>query len=96
MPKTNGVPTFVKWAGGKTQLLDQFKPYFPVKFRGYVEPFVGSGAVFFFIKREFNPEKIVISDNNEELINAYLVVQKHLEELLELLRVHKKNHSQEY
>jgi len=96
MPKRNGVPTFVKWAGGKTQLLGQFKPLFPKNFRGYVEPFVGSGAVFFFIKREFNPEKIVISDNNEELINAYLVVQNHLEKLLELLRLHKENHSKEY
>lgn len=96
MPKINGVPTFVKWAGGKTQLLSQFKPIFPRKFKGYIEPFVGSGAVFFFIKKEFNPEKIVLSDTNEELINAYLVVQNNLEELLGLLRVYKENHSKEY
>ncbi|GCC11086.1 modification methylase DpnIIA [archaeon] len=96
MPKINGVPTFVKWAGGKTQLLSQFKPIFPRKFKGYIEPFVGSSAVFFFIKKEFNPEKIVVSDTNEELINAYLVVQNNLEELLGLLKVYKENHSKEY
>lgn len=96
MSKTNGVPTFVKWAGGKTQLLKQFKPYFPKGLSGYVEPFVGSGAVFFYIKKKFNPEKIVISDNNEELINVYLTVQNHLEELLESLKIHQKNHSKNY
>lgn len=96
MPKNRSVPTFVKWAGGKTQLLSQFKKFFPEKFKGYLEPFVGSGAVFFYIKQKYTPKKIIISDNNEDLINAYIVVRDHLEELIGLLKKHKRNHSKEY
>ncbi len=45
------VPTFIKWAGGKTQLLNQFQNFFPSQFNGYYEPFLGSGAVFFLYKK---------------------------------------------
>jgi len=96
MPWNNAVPTFVKWAGGKTQLLDQFKKFFPKKFNGYLEPFVGSGAVFFYIKRKYNPKRVIISDNNEDLINTYMVVRDNLEELIKLLKIHKRNHCKEY
>jgi len=96
MPKCNGVPTFVKWAGGKTQLLSQFEPFLPDDFEGYVEPFVGSGAVFFYVKQKFNPQKAILSDSNEELINAYRVVRDDLEDLLDALREHKEEHSEEY
>ena len=44
---------FVKWAGGKGQLIEQFEPLFPKKFKRYIEPFVGSGAVFFHIIQNF-------------------------------------------
>lgn len=96
MPKNNGVPTFVKWAGGKTQLLPQFEPFFPGDFEGYVEPFVGSGAVFFHVKQKFSPRKVTLSDNNGELINAYKVVRDHLEGLLDLLKEHREKHSKDY
>ena len=98
MKKINngGVPTFVKWAGGKTQLLSQFEPLIPDDFNSYVEPFIGSGAMFFFMKKNFEPDNIIISDNNEELINVYKMVQNNLEELLVLLQEHKNNHSKEY
>lgn len=96
MPWNNTVPTFVKWAGGKTQLLDQFKKFFPKKFNGYLEPFVGSGAVFFYIKRKYNPKRVIISDNNEDLINTYIVVRDNLEDLIKLLKIHKRNHCKEY
>lgn len=98
MKKINngGVPTFVKWAGGKTQLLSQFEPLIPDDFNYYVEPFIGSGAMFFFMKKNFEPDNIIISDNNEELINVYKMVQNNLEELLVLLQEHKNNHSKEY
>jgi DNA adenine methylase len=98
MKKINnsGVPTFVKWAGGKTQLLSQFEPLIPDDFNSYVEPFIGSGAMFFFMKKNFELDNIIISDNNEELINVYKTVQNNLDELFVLLQEHKINHSKEY
>jgi len=50
-------PSFVKWAGGKKQLLEQFKPFFPEKIDRYFDPFVGGGAVAFFIIKNFKPKK---------------------------------------
>jgi len=93
---TISVPTFIKWAGGKTQLLNQFKSFFPRTFNKYYEPFIGSGAVFFTIKETFQPIEIILSDINEELINCYQVVQNQLEELIELLKEHRINHNKEY
>jgi len=90
------VPTFVKWAGGKTQLLEQFKKFFPKEFNGYLEPFVGSGAVFFYIKEKYNPDYVFLSDNNEELINTYEVVRDNVDELIDVLLQHKNNHSKDY
>ena len=58
---------FVKWAGGKRQLLSQIKERMPEKYNNYFEPFVGGGAVFF----ELLPEKALINDINRALINAY-------------------------
>ncbi len=90
------IPTFVKWAGGKTQLLEQFKPYFPKRIDRYLEPFVGSGAVFFYVKKRFDPEEAVLSDNVEELVNCYTVVRDNIAELIELLNVYKRRHNKEY
>ena len=58
---------FVKWAGGKRQLLSQIRERMPKKYNNYFEPFVGGGAVFF----ELLPEKALINDINRALINAY-------------------------
>jgi len=90
------VPTFVKWAGGKTQLLEQFKPFFPEKIDRYIEPFVGGGAVFFYIKKRYDPKEVILSDNVEGLVNCYLVVRDNVDELVELLKVHKSRHSKDY
>jgi len=86
------IPKFLKWAGGKGQLLEQFEPLFPKKFNTYLEPFVGSGAVFFYIIQKFKPKKIIISDINEELINAYEVVRNDVERLIVELKQHKEYH----
>jgi len=86
------IPKFVKWAGGKGQLLEQFIPLFPKKFNRYVEPFVGSGAVFFYIIQKFKPKEIIISDINEELINAYEIVRDDVERLIIELKQHKEYH----
>ena len=61
------VAPFVKWAGGKRQLLPQIKERMPEKYNNYIEPFVGGGAVVFGLL----PENALINDINEALINAY-------------------------
>jgi len=58
---------FVKWAGGKTQLIPQIRERLPEKFNTYYEPFVGGGALLF----NLTPQKSVINDKNKGLINAY-------------------------
>jgi len=86
------IPKFVKWAGGKGQLLEPFEPLFPNKFNRYLEPFVGSGAVFFYIIQKFKPSEIIISDINEELINAYELIRDEVEKLIIELKQHQQSH----
>ncbi len=93
---TPEIPAIVKWAGGKSQLLSQFDKFFPEKIDYYIEPFLGSGAVFFYVKRKFNPKKIVLSDINKELINAFVIVRDKVDALIEALKKHKEQHSKEY
>lgn len=81
-----GVPyPFLKWAGGKRQLLNKLDKYFPNHFEKYIEPFMGGGAVFFYLL----PERTILIDNNEELINSFKVIQKQLEELILSLKKHR-------
>lgn len=87
---------FLKWAGGKARLLPQFEGFFPERIERYIEPFVGSAAVFFSIKEKFGPRKAILSDNNEELINCYRVVRKDVEGLIKKLKEHRRMHSKEY
>lgn len=76
---------FLKWAGGKGQLLEQLQPLLPVApFRRYFEPFVGSAALFFALR----PAEATLSDVNEELIDCYLAVQKQVERLASALARH--------
>jgi len=86
------VPAFVKWAGGKSQLLPQFEKFIPKNISRYFEPFVGSGAIFFYVKKTRNPDWCMISDNNEDLINLYVAVRDKLDELTSLLKEYKKGH----
>jgi DNA adenine methylase len=72
------IPTFVKWAGGKTQLLRQFEQFLPEKIDRYFEPFIGSGAVFFYIKQTCHPKYCMISDNNQDLMNLYITIKNDL------------------
>lgn len=85
-------PRFVKWAGGKQQLIEQFKPLFPKKFNNYFEPFVGSGAVAFYIIQEFNPPNVFICDINAELINAFNTIKSDAKALIVKLKQHKESH----
>lgn len=90
------LPLFLKWAGGKLQLIEQFENLFPPDFCNYYEPFIGSGAVFFYLKSKSKPNKVILSDTNEELINCFAVVRDKPSELIEVLLNHRKRHSKQY
>jgi DNA adenine methylase len=79
---------FLKWAGGKGQLLRQYEAFFPKKFNNFLEPFVGGGAVFFHLfssGRLQGKKRIFLIDSNEELINCYLVIKEDVEKLIRIL-----------
>lgn len=80
---------FLKWAGGKTQLIPELSKYVPASFNKYIEPFIGGGAFFFHL----NPSKAIIADLNEELIITYKAVQQHVEEVISTLRTFKNKES---
>ena len=89
---------FLKWAGGKRQILPEIEKSFPKKILKaskftYIEPFVGSGAVLFRMLHLFGDklDKILISDINRNLINTYLYVKNNPDELLEHLENLDKN-----
>jgi DNA adenine methylase len=95
----NDAKPFVKWAGGKAQLLKQFEPYFPspAQFGRYFEPFVGGGAVFFHLWNTGRlPGQVFLFDSNDELINAYQVVRDQTDELIACLAVHQTRHCRDY
>lgn len=94
--ETPVLPLFLKWAGGKLQLIEQFENLFPPDFCNYYEPFIGSGAVFFYLKSKSKPNKVILSDTNEELINCFAVVRDKPSELIEVLLNHRKRHSKQY
>ena len=81
------VKPFLKWAGGKGQLLQEIQPYYPFEngVTKYAEPFVGGGAVLFDILSRYDVGEVYISDTNVELINAYRVIRGSVEELVDRL-----------
>ncbi len=83
---------FLKWAGGKGQLLSQYEPFFPPNFTTYYEPFLGGGAIFF----RLSPHHAVLTDINPELVNVYCCVRDRVENLIKLLEQHQRFHSPEY
>ena len=92
--KNLDVHPFVKWAGGKTQLLEVIESHLPETFNRYFEPFVGGGALLF----KLQPKAFSINDSNEELICVYKCLENN--ELFELLKKellkHEENHSEKY
>lgn len=83
---------FVKWVGGKTQLLPEIVKYVPKRFNTYFEPFLGGGAVLF----QIHPKHAVVNDLNGELINAYKQVQTNPEQLIHLLKQMFNKDTKEY
>lgn len=81
---------FLKWAGGKSQLLEQFEKYLPAELKNgeiedYFEPFVGGGAVYFHIAQRYSIKTAYLFDINKELILAYRVVKKDVGALINVL-----------
>ena len=79
---------FLKWAGGKGQLLKEIRKFYPferLEIRKYAEPFVGGGAVLIDILEKYDLDEVYISDINGELINAYRVIRDEAPTLIEML-----------
>ncbi|HEY8421107.1 MAG TPA: DNA adenine methylase [Thermoclostridium sp.] len=79
------VAPVLKWVGGKRQLLKDIEKHIPSRFSTYYEPFLGGGAVLFALQ----PDKAVVNDISEELMNVYTVIRDNIEELIEDLKKHK-------
>ncbi len=86
------VKPFLKWAGGKRQLMTELKKYIPPRINCYYEPFVGGGAVFL----ELQKKHAVINDSNTELVNCYQVVRDQVEDLITQLREHQQKNNEDY
>ncbi len=90
--QSNGkkVKPFLKWAGGKGQLLSEIEKYYPFadgKITKYAEPFVGGGAVLFDILSKYDLDEVYISDINAELANTYLIIRDNIDKLIAMLTV---------
>ncbi|MEG1288315.1 MAG: DNA adenine methylase [Bacilli bacterium] len=85
---------FVKWAGGKRQIIDKLKQYVPDDYLTYYEPFIGGGALFF----ELSPKNAVINDSNFELMNVYKILCDHEKyiKMCSVLNKYEKNHNEEF
>ncbi|UZE93715.1 MAG: Dam family site-specific DNA-(adenine-N6)-methyltransferase [Candidatus Pacearchaeota archaeon] len=90
------IPTFLKWAGGKKRLIKDIERSLPKKIDRYFEPFLGAGAIFFYIKQKYNPKFCVISDINKDLIDTFKAVIDNPKELIKFLKYFKKNNSKEF
>ena len=82
LPEHVSIKPFLKWAGGKTQLLPELIKYIPGEYNKYIEPFIGGGAFYFHL----NPREAVIADLNYELILTYKTIQQSVEDVISLLR----------
>jgi DNA adenine methylase len=95
MAKNNPlIKPYLKWAGGKRQLLSEIKKVLPkgVNNYTYYEPFIGAGAVFF----DLQPKKAIINDFNTQLILTYTVIKKNVEELITILKNYKDKNNEKY
>lgn len=83
---------FLKWAGGKRWFTSRYLDILPQKYNRYIEPFVGSGALFFALE----PQEAVIGDINKPLVETYMAIKDDWKLVLEYLRTHSTQHSKEY
>lgn len=85
IPNQVSIKPFLKWAGGKTQLLPELIKYIPNNYNKYIEPFIGGGAFYFHL----NPAEAVIADLNYELIITYKTIKQSVEDVISLLKTFK-------
>jgi DNA adenine methylase len=94
--KKNPAKPFVKWAGGKGQLLPTIRKFYPpclgTKIRKYCEPMVGAGAVLFDILNSYEMDEVYICDTNVELLNVYEAVKNNVDELINILQKFETEH----
>ncbi|AVM26086.1 Dam family site-specific DNA-(adenine-N6)-methyltransferase [Bacillus pumilus] len=83
---------FLTWAGGKRWLVKSYPEVFPSNFNRYIEPFLGSGSVFFHLK----PQKAILSDINKDLIDTYMALKMDWQKVYKHLKIHQRKHSPEY
>src|SRR5579883_1513469 len=82
---------FLKWVGGKTQLIEQLDSFVPRELReslieSYIEPFVGGGSFFFHVAQKYQLKKLVIADSNQDLILAYWTIRDRVDALINALQ----------
>ena len=92
--KSNRIEPFLKWAGGKSQLLAQFDKLLPAKdsYKRYIEPFIGGGALFFYLE----PKEAIIADANQDLISAYKIIKTKPDDLIVILKELQAKHNNEF
>ncbi len=94
--KKNPAKPFIKWAGGKGQILPTIRKFYPqglgTSIKIYCEPMVGAGAVLFDILNTYEMDEVYICDTNIQLINVYKVIQNNVEQLIDLLLELEKEH----
>lgn len=93
----NVAKPLLKWAGGKSQLVDEIDSRLPIEFkkgeiRNYCEPFLGGAAVYFHIAQKYSIDKAILSDVNEEIILFYQVIKNDVNEFLELVNYLKETY----
>lgn len=86
------IQPFLKWAGGKRWFVYRYAKFIPKTFNRYLEPFLGSGAVFFNLK----PQKAILGDVNEELIETYKAIKQNWKAVYKKLTGHHHQHSKDY
>lgn len=84
--------SFLKWPGGKRWFIGKYNCIFPSEYNCYIEPFLGSASVFFYLQ----PQRAILSDTNAELINLYTVMREHPLALATLMEKHESAHCKEY
>lgn len=86
------VTPFLKWAGGKRWLVSTFPNLFPTNYKLYIEPFLGSAAVYFHMR----PKYAVLGDLNQDLINAYIAIRDDWKNVEKLLKYFHRKHCKEF
>lgn len=88
------IKPYLKWAGGKRQLLPEIVKYTPTQINRYTyyEPFLGAGALFFHLQ----PRNAVVNDFNTQLMLTYRIIRDNVDDLINALKLHKENNSEDY